>query len=361
MAHYLGRNWEKAELLSFLGDIHQIAGAKTFKYTDGKADGVSGIKVETGGGLSLTVLPGRGMDISEAYFRGNSLSYFSGTGVTSPGYYEEEGFKWLRSFFGGLLTTCGITNAGLPSEDLDQAFGLHGRVSNAAAENICVDQFWEGDHYLINLKGTIREVSNLGENMTLTRTVRTRLGSKGFKIKDFIENHGFSPQPLMVMYHINLGFPLLGPSAKFIGPIKTTSAGNEPAKQMSDCCAVPYPQHGYKDQIFLHDMAADEKGRTFMAIKNLDIGDGTPLGLVMRYNKKQLPIYTEWKMPEKGAYVITMEPGTVSPEGRGVLRDKGQLPMLEGQQSHTIDIEFQVLESVEEFDAIENESQLLLG
>ena len=361
MAHYLGRKWEKAELLSFLGDIHQIVGAKTFKYTDGKADGVSGIRVETGGGLSLTVLPGRGMDISEAYYRGNSLSYFSGTGVTSPGYYEEEGFKWLRSFFGGLLTTCGITNAGLPSEDQDQAYGLHGRVSNAGAEDVCVDQFWDGDEYYIKLKGTVREASNLGENMTLKRTIKTRLGSRAFTINDNIENHGFSAQPLMIMYHTNMGFPLLGPNAKFVGPIISTTAGNDAAQQMDDCCEVPYPQPEYEDQIFLHEMGADENGNTFMSILNRDIGDGTPLGLVMRYNKNQLPLYTEWKMAVKGGYIITMEPGTVTPDGRGALREKGALPMLKGMSSHNIDLEFEVLVGVEEFEAIEEESKKMLG
>jgi len=62
------------------------------------------------------------------------------------------GKQWLRSFFGGPLPTCGITNAGLPSEDQGEPFGLHGRVVNAGAENICVDQRWDGDDYVITIE-----------------------------------------------------------------------------------------------------------------------------------------------------------------------------------------------------------------
>ncbi len=60
------------------------------------------------------------------------------------------------------------------------------------------------------------------ENITLTRQIKTRLGWKGFTIYDVIENHGFEPQPLMMLYHFNFGFPLLGPGAEVVGPILDT-------------------------------------------------------------------------------------------------------------------------------------------
>jgi len=101
MASYLGRNWKKEELLSLIGDPSQVAGATPFVLADGKAEGVKGVSVDTGGGLSFTVLPGRGMDIAEASFRGRALSFLSGTGITSPAYYDEPGDSWLRGFFAG--------------------------------------------------------------------------------------------------------------------------------------------------------------------------------------------------------------------------------------------------------------------
>ena len=47
------------------GNMRQLCGLKRYQFTDGKATGLDAVDVETGGGLRFTVLPGRGMDISE--------------------------------------------------------------------------------------------------------------------------------------------------------------------------------------------------------------------------------------------------------------------------------------------------------
>jgi hypothetical protein len=190
MAWYSGRKWTREELTARIGDPHQLAGARSSILTDGKADGVRAVEVSTGSGFNFTVLPGRGMDIPFASYKGKAIGFFSGTGITSPAYYEEAELEWRRSFYAGMLTTCGIANAGAPSVDQGKAFGLHGRLSNAAAENLCVDQEWEGDEFLIRLKGTMREAEAMVENLSLTRTVETRLGAKGLRIHDTVRNRG---------------------------------------------------------------------------------------------------------------------------------------------------------------------------
>lgn len=120
---------------------------------DGKAEGVKAARIDTGSGLSFTILPGRGMDIPDASYRGIPLHFFSGTGITAPTYYEEPGLGWLRSFFVSLLTTCGITYSGAPDEDQGQALGWHGRISNAGAENVCINQEWQDDEYVMTVQG----------------------------------------------------------------------------------------------------------------------------------------------------------------------------------------------------------------
>lgn len=71
------------------------------------------------------------MDIYVCRYQGIPLQFTSATGVTNPGYYEEPGLNWLRTFFGDFLSTCGITYSGAQSEDQWKVFGLHGRVGNA--------------------------------------------------------------------------------------------------------------------------------------------------------------------------------------------------------------------------------------
>lgn len=363
MAFILGKNWKKSELLSFIGDPGQITGAKPFEYTEGKAQGVRGVSVNTGEGLSFTVLPGRGMDIPEAYFKGKALHFYSGTGVTSPAYYEEPGIGWLRSFFVGLLTTCGITNSGAPSVDMGEPFGLHGRVANAAAENLCLHQRWEGDEFIISIKGMIREAKALFENLSLTRTFETRLGWKRFRLTDVIVNNGFEQQPLMMLYHFNFGFPLLGPHAKVVGPVLETRPRDEEAEKdngVRNCLKFPEPMDGYKEKVFFHNLAADHRGNTFIALVNRDIGDCTPLGIVLRFNKNEVPAFTQWKMPKKGFYVLGLEPGTAVPLGRGRLRELNKLSFIKGQESLSITIEFEVLENIEEIESVEKEAERLL-
>jgi hypothetical protein len=330
--------------------------------TDGKADGVRAVEVATGSGFTFTVLPGRGMDIPFASYKGKAISFFSGTGITSPAYYEEPGLEWRRSFFVGLLTTCGIANAGAPSVDQGKPFGLHGRLSNAAAENLCIDQEWEGDEFRIRLKGTMREAEAMVENLSLTRTVETRLGAKGLRIHDTVRNRGFSPQPLMLLYHCNYGFPLLGPGARVVGPITKSDPRDDEARKdrgVEECLTFPEPMQDYAEKVFFHTLAAQKDGRTFVALVNRDTGDGQPLGIVMRWSRKELPTFTEWKMPCKGFYVVGLEPGTVSPVGRGVLRERGTLQMIEGQASYDVTIDFEVLDSVAEIEAIEKEAKKL--
>ncbi|MBN2554225.1 MAG: aldose 1-epimerase family protein [Spirochaetales bacterium] len=364
MAEYLGRSWKKQELLSLIGDPKQIAGVTRSTLEEGKAAGVGALQVNTGGGLEFTVLPGRGMDIAGAFFQGKALSFLSPTGITSPAYYDEPGLAWLRSFFAGLLTTCGITNAGAPSQDQGRAFGLHGRLSNAAAEDVSVEQDWQGDEYRLAVKGRIREAQAMGENLLLTRTIETRLGARGFDLEDRIENRGFDEQPLMMLYHCNFGFPLLGPNARIVAPIRKTTARNEEARRdrgVEEARIFPEPIAGYQEKVFFHTLAADPEGGTFIALLNRDIGDGTPLGIVLRFKLDELPQLTEWKMPRKGFYVLGLEPGTVTPVGRGALRAEGRLPMLAGQSEYRIHIRFEVLSSTAEMDSLEKEAEGLIG
>ena len=88
-------------------------------------------------------------------------------------------------------------------------------------------------------------------------------------------------------------------------------------------------------------------------------GDGSPLAIVERFSVKELPAFTEWKMVRKGFYVLGLEPGTVSPMGRGVLRGQGTLPTIAGQAMYSVTIDFEVLDTAEEITALEREAASL--
>src|SRR5205085_1883978 len=98
MAHLLGREYTKAELLRYVGDISQIARAKPYRLIEGHEDGVLAIDVTTGSGFDFTVLPSCGTDISSATYKGRSLAWrsslartFSSCGRSPP--------RWVRAGF----------------------------------------------------------------------------------------------------------------------------------------------------------------------------------------------------------------------------------------------------------------------
>ncbi len=130
---------------------------------------------------------------------------------------------------------------------------------------------------------------------------------------------------------------------------------------MEECLGFPEPVLGYAEKVFFHTLAGRSDGGTFVSLVNRETGDGQPLGIVMRWSRKELPELTEWKMTAKGFYVVGLEPGNVPPVGRGVLRQQGALPMLEGQASYDVTIDFEVLDSISAIEAIEKEARALTG
>jgi hypothetical protein len=210
-----GRFLTGQELMRRVGRLEQVAGVEPLILDDGPARGVRAMRVRTGSGLSVLVLPDRGMDLDAAEYESVPLSWLSPTGVVVPSYYEPYGEGWLRSFHGGLLVTCGLQNVGPPGE----ISGLHGRISNTPASHVSREARWDQRGCcVLEARGEVRESRVFGANLVLRRTISARLGESLISIEDTVHNEGFEPEPLMLLYHINLGWPLLDETSRLVGP-----------------------------------------------------------------------------------------------------------------------------------------------
>lgn len=116
---------DKSELLKYIGNLSQIGGCRHYTLSEGWGRGMRAADINTGSGLQYTVLPDRGLDISLASYKGINLVYLTCNGETHPSYYEPEGIGWLRTFAGGLLTTCGHTHLGPPCIDDGEHPGIN--------------------------------------------------------------------------------------------------------------------------------------------------------------------------------------------------------------------------------------------
>ncbi|MBI3942047.1 MAG: DUF4432 family protein, partial [Chloroflexi bacterium] len=165
MATLFGQEYTRAQILQAVGEIEQFAGVRVGELGDGFERGVRTADFRTGSGFDFTVLIDRGMDIGWASFGGASLAWRSSTTAVGPAFYEPEGVGWLRGFHGGLLVTCGLTQAGAACEDEGQSLGIHGRASYIPASHFASGGDWQGDTYEMWASGQVREAVVFGEYM----------------------------------------------------------------------------------------------------------------------------------------------------------------------------------------------------
>src|SRR5207244_4474274 len=82
-------------------------GVRLVELADGKERGVRAAEVRTGTGFAFTVLIDRGLDVSHAEWCGRALNWRSMTEDAHPAYLDPQGLGWVRTFYGGLVVTCG--------------------------------------------------------------------------------------------------------------------------------------------------------------------------------------------------------------------------------------------------------------
>lgn len=354
MANLFGDKIPRIKLLEKIGNLSQVGGIRKIELKEGNERGVEAVDFRTGTGFSFTVLLDRGMDISWAEYCGCSLCWHSSTGQVAPAFYEPEKLRWLRSFYGGLLVTCGLTYVGAPTVDEGVELGLHGRISHIPAKSVSLDGGWEGDEYRMWVKGKMRETAVFGENIVLTREISTRLGENKLWLHDLVENEGYQSSPYMILYHINGGYPAVGDGSELLSPSLKVIPRDEAAKVMiNEYNRFPAPTPGFAERVYYHEMGADKEGNVYTALVNRKFNQGKGFGFYLKYSRHELPSFIEWKMNGQGTYVVGMEPANCRVEGRDKERAMGTLQFLEPSAKREYHLEIGVLTNQEDIRKIE--------
>src|SRR5690606_39411565 len=95
----------------------QMGGIETYVIDNGPGRGTRIAWINTGSGFRYKVVIDRGLDIADAFYNQYNLSWISHLGITPPQPFSAKGIDWLRTFGGGLLTTCGLSHVGGPESD----------------------------------------------------------------------------------------------------------------------------------------------------------------------------------------------------------------------------------------------------
>ena len=111
------------------GDLSGLYGMQDFTYNEGKAKGMRAIRLDNELGLSATLLADRCLDIPYFSYKGINIGLVLKPGLSEPRFFEEKGARgFLKQFNGGLLTTCGLRNAGAAGELDGIENGLGGMI-----------------------------------------------------------------------------------------------------------------------------------------------------------------------------------------------------------------------------------------
>lgn len=348
------KKYSIADLRRRIGNPDQIAGVRIVTLDDANERPARAALIHTGSGLELTVLLDRCLDIPSASFCGRAMGWRSTTGDVAPQFYEAEWLRWLRSYFGGLVTTCGLVNVGAPTKDSAiYGTGLHGRIGNTPARDIKVVQEWQGGDYVLSVTGTMRETAVFGENLTLTRTVSTTLGARTFQIHDVVTNEGFKKTGFQLLYHCNIGWPAVDEGSELVTPTRTIAPRDAEAEDgRENWWQCDPPIHGYKEKVYYHDMAAAKDGSVTCALVNDGWKRGEGFGVYVKYNKNELPRFVEWKQMGEQDYVVGFEPCNCGVEGRHVDEGLGLLHHLKPGERRTFTLEFGAITDEKEVRAL---------
>lgn len=340
MPTLFGRHYTPQELQQLTGHMNQLAGIRPITYDEGRGHGLRAFEVWTGSGLAFHVLADRCLDIGPCAFGGKSLTWHAPAGFAHPAFYEPEGLRWLRTFGGGLVVTCGLDHFASPSAEGGEEFGLHGRIGNLPAEQVGYRTFWEGDEYRLEISGQVRQARLFGENLVLRRRITTSLGSSAIQIEDDVTNEGWSRQPHMLMYHCNLGFPLISPTTELQFPKRNVTPRTPlAAAHTEEHMQLQPPTAGFSEHVYIMAVEPAADGYATAQIINREAG----LAANLRFSADTLPYLVQWKMMGQGAYVLGVEPVNSSAmEGRADARAKGVLVELAPGESRRYVLTFSV-------------------
>lgn len=334
-----GREYSRRELLEYIGDISQLGGIESAELTEGAARGVREVTVRTVTGLEYAINPDCGMSISRCSFGGFPICWRSGTGVAHPAYYDPQGSGWLRSFNGGLLVTCGLSQIGAACEDGGVPYGLHGRISNTPAQvELCRGE-WVGDRYRMSFEGSVRESQALGQRLVLRRRITSWLDSAEIVVEDAISNESWYDVPLLTSYHINFGFPFISESAQVdFGSNTEASFYNEASelRGLHDINGCDRPTRDFAEQIYLQKQESIDGFRSFEVSNRIG---GTSLRVKLSYSDA-LNRLIHWRQFGQGDYVLGFEPANTTIHGRAEERRSNNVVILSPQETVHYSLKF---------------------
>ncbi|WP_150959138.1 aldose 1-epimerase family protein [Microbacterium testaceum] len=328
MGELYGRSIDEA--FRRAGSREQLAAIEASVRTDGPDASTRRLRL-IAGDLDIELLPDRGLDLGQVRHRGVPLAWVSPTGWSRPGV---AGFG--ASFGGGLVTTCGLLSFGPPSVDAEGEHPQHGRYSGLSASVTRAEV--QADAVVV--EASVVEATVLGAHLELRRRLRVPLGEGRIELRDEIVNRGAREVEPMVLYHVNLGWPLVDAGTVLRSPAERVLARDADAEAgLSSWAEFPEPSARYPEQVFAHGLPT---GRRVSA----EVIAASGLGIRISFDTARLPGMFQWRVAQDDGVVLGVEPATAATIlGRSVARERGLLRPLAPGASWQLGLDIDVIET----------------
>lgn len=338
----------KKDLMKYCGSLQQLIYARPLIYKEGRAEHMNAIEAKCGD-LTFHCAADKALDITDFAYKGRNMTFMAKPGLEGRNPYDTHGEEALRSIMGGLFFTCGLENICAPCTIDGKEYPMHGRMRTTPAEHVNTDVVCQGDTAKLVISGEMREAELFGENMVLRRKIESVLGENSITVTDEVENEAFRPEPLMLMYHCNMGYPFLDENCRIYAPTKQAK-GREPfsVEHEEGWNKMELPVDNEPEYVFIHDLKSDEKQNTMVLVANHQL----QLGLTIEFNQKNLPYFMEWKSIASGDYVLGLEPSNSSVYGKQYHVEQEKVHYLTPFEKETFTLKFSVVEGEKEIERI---------
>ncbi|MFM7136535.1 MAG: aldose 1-epimerase family protein [Planctomycetota bacterium] len=292
----------------------------------GRREGVLLVEL-VAGDTRVFILPDRGLGIWKMICGGVELGWQSPVaGPVHPALVplgEPSGLGWLDGF-DELVARCGLVSNGAPDFDASGRLvhGLHGRIANLPAHelSITIDEAAG----TISLSGAVDETRFLIHAMRLETTLALSADRPRIAWTDTVTNLSARPATMQLLYHVNLGPPLLGAGAEVVAAIDELAPRDATAAaDVSTWNRYDAPRAGRSEDVHFARIRPDAAGMASALLVAPDGGQAAGLS----WRADTLPCFALWK--NQGAvadgYVTGLEPATNHPNPRSFEESQGRV------------------------------------
>ena len=197
----------------YVGNENQLLTARRVTYTEGMSQGVKAIELRNSAGLYATCVEDQCLNLFDFSYKGINFAFQQKNGLVSGRYFNGGAPEFNYYWPAGMMYTCGLLNVGPGGVMRDGMFHPdHGRIGAMPATNVAVCRDENG----VTITGTVREGMLAGYDLELKRTIRFPANEKRIVFEDALTNLEPQAVEFMLLYHTNLGYPLLSPESRVV-------------------------------------------------------------------------------------------------------------------------------------------------